>query len=270
MGSRYQYGIRNGAVNCPPYGNGPYTWRNDGLTHEDRLTVAPYRYSLFEGFKKLPQLSNTIDGAWSTEAVRNCNTNFEILGSGASDLDVTFATTVGGIELQTDGGGTNAVIVLPHLDASQSAWTGIKWGTENEVIWETAIRTGSAITTCDIHAGLKLTNVPAVSTDDDSVFFRYAGGTDTNWQALNSIATDDTAIDTGVAVAASTDYYFRIEIDAARIATYYINDKQVGSSSALTNDIDFIPYIGILESAASARTLNIAWQAISRIMGESS
>lgn len=262
----YPLGIRRGS-NQPPYRKGPYTWGNKGLTHEDRLTVAPYRYTLHEHFCKLPQLTGTIDGTYDTETVRNCNMDFELKGTNSSDGDVTFASTIGGLQIETDTGSADQEIILPHLDSEQSAWTGIPWGTENQVIWEATIRT-SAITDTLIWLGLKETEASAIATDDDKAWFRYSAAADTNWQALYSIGGTDTAIDTGIAVVADTNVYFRIEIDEDRIARYYINDEHVGTSTALTNDKDLIPYIGVQTETTAAKKIYVASEHISRIIFE--
>jgi len=245
-------------VSSPSYSSGPYYWDQD-LTHYGRYSENPNRKTLVERFNRLPQLNASV--AVST------NLDFEILGTNASNDDVTFAATVGGIQLQTDGADNDQVIVLPHLDTSQSAWTGIKWGTENQTVWEAVIRT-DAITACTIWAGLKLTNTSVVATDDDQAFFRYAAASDTNWQCVYSIGGTDVSADSGVAVAANTNVYFRIEIDSDRKANFYINDVKVAQSTALTNDVDLIPYVGIHANAAAAKTLNLVSEKISRIIFE--
>jgi len=174
---------------------------------------------------------------------------------------------VAGIQLQTDGGGTDSVIIAPHLDTTQTAWTGILWGTENQTIWEAVIRIGSSIADVVFWAGLKLTNTATVATDADQVFFRFDAGV-ANWEATYSIAGVDVETDTSVAVAINTTYKLRIEIDSSRIAHFYINDNKVAVTTALTDDIDLIPYIGLLESAAAAKDMVICYQKISRIWYE--
>jgi len=227
----------------------------------------PDRYELVEYYKKLPQLNATIDGVYTGEVVRNCNTDFEILGGNASDLDVTFSTTVAGIQLQTDGGSGDAIIVLPHLDSLYTAWTGVLWGTENQLIWEAVIRTGAAVTSVTMWAGLKLTNTETVATDDNQVYFRFDVGV-ANWECVSSIGGTDTETDSGVVVAAATNYYFRIEIDADRVASFFINDAKVAQTTALTDNIDLIPYVGVQDDSANAREIVLIKQKISRLVFE--
>ena len=119
---------------APPYTNNPY-YSDMDETHYGRQTINPNRYNLVENFPRLPSINASIGIA--------VNTDFEVLGTNASADDVTVAATIGGIQLQTDGADNDQVIIAPHLDSGQSAWTGVKWGTENQVIWEAVIRTAA-------------------------------------------------------------------------------------------------------------------------------
>ena len=255
---------------APPYRLGPYKWDQD-MEHSGRFDPSGEfdRYTLTENFAKLPQLNATIDGVYTGEVVRNCNTDFEILGTSASDLDVTFSTTVAGIQLQTDGGSADQVIVLPHLDSLYSAWTGVLWGTENQTEWECILRTDASIADVTIWAGLKLTNVSVVATDADQVFFRFDGGV-ANWEAVTSIGGTDTETDTGAAniVAINTTYKLKVKIDSARVATFFINNTLVHTTAALTDNIDFIPYVGVQDTTAAAKTIVLSKEKISRIIFE--
>jgi len=223
------------------------------------------------GASGLPQLNAVTDppaaDTYNTAAILallNADRHFEILGNNASSDDVTISAE-GGIKMETDGGGTDAVILLPHLNAGQSPWTSFTWGTDQEVAWEGHIKTGSAITSEVIWAGLKLTNTSVTATDNDQVFFRFAPGTNSGkWQAVYSIGGTDTETDSGVTVAADTEYHLLVTIDSSRIARFYINGALVETSTALTNATDLIPYIGILESAAAAKHMYVYGQAISR------
>ena len=228
----------------------------DGLLHR-----SPARVYYEEFFERLPSVNGSL--------AHTVNQNFEVLGSGGSADDVTFSTVTAGLKIETDGGGTNSVIILPHLASNQTSWTGTKWGTENQVTWECAIRTGSAITAQVIWAGLKLTNTATIATDDDQVFFRYSTtDSDTTWKVESSIGGSDTATDSGVSVAVDTNYTFRIEIDSARRAHCYINDKRVYTTAALTNDVDLIPYVGLLEQAAAAKHMYLFYEKIGRKLFE--
>lgn len=263
---------------CPPYSNGPY--EHDQILVRNKPCVdGADRYVLEENFSQLPGVNADIapasaddaaDGATAAEIALMMakSKHFEVLGTNASSDDVTFATTVGGLQLQTDGADNDQVIILPHLDTGQTAWANVLWGTENQVIWEAIIKTDSAITTQTIWAGLKLTNTSVIATDADQVFFRYAAAADTNWQCINSIGGTDVSGDSGVVVAASKIYYFRIEIDADRKAHFFINNKEIYVTAALTNDVDLIPYVGIHANTDAAKSLYLVKQKISRYVYE--
>ena len=221
------------------------------------------RYELVEYFYKLPKGNGDIqNAAESTRMI--ANSNFEILGNSSDNADVTYSTTVAGIECQTDGGSGDSIIILPHLDSGQTAWKQILWGSENQVIWEAVIRMGAAVTSQTFWAGLKLTNTETIATDADQAYFRFDATDDTNFKAIYSINDVDVSIDTGVLPVINTNYYFRIELDSNRVPLYYIDDKQVGQGTALRDNIDFIPYIGIQDDSASAREIIIALTKISR------
>ena len=136
----------NGNPASPPYSNGPYV-QNQDMEYSGRLNASGEfdRYALETQFERLPQLNATIDQVYTEETARAASQDFEILGTSASDLDITFSATIAGLQLQTDGGSGDQVIILPHLDAQATAWTGTKWGTENKTEWECIIRTDANI-----------------------------------------------------------------------------------------------------------------------------
>jgi len=223
--------------------------------------INPTKYGLFDSFAQLPAISADVGYTKSL--------NFEILGTNAVSTDCARSTTIGGIALTTHGADNDSTILLPHLTSGLSAWTGVKWGTENQVNWETVIRTGT-ITTALYWAGLKLTNTPTEATDNDQVYFKYDTDIpDTTFIAVYSIADTDVEVDTGVTVVANTNYKFNIKIDSSRKAHFYIDDVEVACSTALTNDVDLIPYIGVKQLAGSiTRTLVVVYEKISRIIFE--
>ena len=238
-----------------------------GAVHPVGLNALSTRYELrwVAGARGKPGVNGDIQNA--AEATRMiADPDIEVLGTNASSDDVTFYAE-GGITLETDGADHDQVILLPHLDASQSAWTQVTWGTDQETTWECWIRTGAAVDTSTvIWAGLKLTMTEVTATDADQVFFRYQDTVnDGEWQAVSSIGGADDAHDTNVVVAINTDYHLKIVILADRTAKMFINDVLVETTGALTNAIDLIPYIGIQsEGVAAARSMAVRGQAISR------
>jgi len=253
----------------------------DNVTFNKNVRVSPGRYSLEEHFKKIPNANTVIVAAFTntdashidntaiTLARENANKDFELLGDNADIADFSWSTINGGLLLETGGADNDQVIIAPHLDSAQSAWTGVLWGTENQVIWEAQLMTTAIITPVLIWAGLKLTNTPVIATDDDQVYFRYDTDVpNTNIQCITSIGGTDTTTDSGVTVAIATEYNLRIEIDSDRKANFIINDVIVHRTAALTNDIDLIPYIGLQQLGAADSSLVLCYEKISRILFE--
>jgi hypothetical protein len=254
------------------YANGTASVQFDGvpLTLSGDYTVTGFnglssRYELSwqAGQRGKPGINADINSA--TESVREiADPDFEVLGTnGTSALSTYYAE--GGITFTTAGADNDQMILVPHLDANQSAWEQVTWGTDQETIWECALRTTATITSMTIWAGLKLTNTSVTATDNDQAFFRYAAATNSGkWQAIHSIGGTNTATDTGIAVAASTVYRLRVAIDASRIARFYINGVLVSTSTALTDATDLKPYVGVQANTGAARSIYIIGQAISR------
>jgi hypothetical protein len=227
------------------------------------------RFSLVKWFgeRGKPGLNADIQNA--AEATRMVtDPDFEVLGTNASSDDVTY-NAEGGVLLTTDGADGDGVFLLPHLDANQSAWTQVTWGTDESVEWEALIETGAAITNSIIWAGLKLTNTDVVATDADQAYFRYENGVGSGaWQCVSSNAGTDTTTASGVTVAVSTKYHLKIAIDSSRIARFYINGVLVETTAALKTGIDLIPYICVeADGAAEAKTLVAYGTTISRECG---
>ena len=257
------------------------------------------RYYLEEYFVQLPKLNavNIIDpDADDASALALhvlANKNFEVLGTNMTSALSTRNATAAGITLTTAGADQDQAIVLPHLDSNQTAWTGTKWGTENQTVWECSINT-NAIDNQKLWAGLKLTNDQLVATDANQAFFKFQTDatnseafTDfTKWHFVHSIGGTDYISQLPITVAANTIYHFKIEIDSDRKLSIFVDGQQYNitstsgstggtavttgttKSAALTDDVDFIPYIGIEAGAAAAEAVNIHYTAISRAMYE--
>ncbi len=228
------------------------------------LNRLPERFELkwVAGARGKPGINADILNA--TESVRMiADPDFELLGTNAVSTCSAF-NVEGGITLTTTTGSGDQVIVVPHLDASQSSWGTVTWGTDQATSWECHIKTGSAITSTIIWCGLKLTNTSVGATDAEQAFFRYeAGDLNGDWAVWASIGGTDVTTDTGIAVVLSTNYHFRIDIDAARIAKFYINGILVYTSAALAAG-DFIPYIGVQTATGAAKHIVARGQTISR------
>ncbi len=247
----------DGSPASPPY-QGDQQYEVDRPFIFQTPNVESYeRTVLTENFNQLPGANGDVGIAF--------NVDFEVLGAGSDQGDVTFAAEVGGIQLETDASGSQQVVIAPHLNSEQSAWTGIKWGNENQVIFEAVIRTGASIASIIIWAGLKLTFDQDITADNDQAFFRFDAGV-ANWETVTTVGgTGDTEVDTGVVVAVSTIYYFKIVIDSDRKPHYFINNKEVNVGAALTNDVNLIPYVGV---EGNAKNIVLVKEKISRIIFE--
>jgi hypothetical protein len=210
-----------------------------------------HRYTLIERFVQRPALNADLLTSTATHAVSN--SDFEVLGGNASSDDVVLAVG-GGVTLTTDGGAntTDSVIILPHLDTGQTAWSAVKWNTLDRVIFETVIKTSSSID-CIIWAGLKLTNVNTVADDNNQCYFRYAAAVNSGtWGLISSRSGTDTTTNSGVTVAVSTSYHLMIRIDGAAVPHFFINGVEYGQGlAALTANIDLIPYVGVIQATSS-------------------
>ena len=229
------------------------------------------------------------------------NPNFEVLGTNMTDALCTRSATRAAITLTTATTDADQAVLAPHLDAGSSAWTGVKWGTENYTEWETSITTSAAIDNQKIWAGLKLTMDQLPQTDANQAYFYFAtDGTVgqviadfTKLYFINSIGGVDYLTNTGITVAASTEYHLKIKFDSARRMSIFINGVQYGVSNtaitafdgttsvtgtvvtnsgqkslAMTDDIDLIPYIGIEAGDGAAAALDVSYCAINRVLFE--
>ena len=253
------------------------------------------RFYLDEWFSQRPGLNADIDQVSTVEVQRALNRNWEALGTNMTTALATFATTSAGVLATTAGADQDQAILTPHLDTAATAWAGCLWGTENEVHWETSIML-PAIDNQNVWAGLKLTNAPEVATDANQAFFNFLTDSDNSGQDYDdftklhfvySVANTDYISQLPITVAANTPYHLKMEIDSDRKVTIFVNGIQYNvtstsgstggtavtavqpgtaatKSTALTNDIDLIPYNGIEANAGAAEALNTHYVCMSR------
>tara|TARA_R110000796_G_scaffold252486_1_gene387082 strand:+ start:1289 stop:2170 length:882 start_codon:yes stop_codon:yes gene_type:complete len=251
------------------------------------------RYYLSSYFKKRPAINADIDQVYTVEVARAASKNFEVLGTNMTTALCTFDTTRAGITITTAGADQDQAIIAPHLDTAFTAWTGVLWGSENQTQWECAIST-NAIDNQKLWAGLKLTNDQLVATDANQAYFKFQTDA-TNSEAftdftklhfIHSIGGTDYISQLPITVAANTTYKLRIVFDSARKISIFVDGIQyditttAGStggtavakgttkSTAMTDDIDFIPYIGIEAGAGAAEALDVHYQSMNRIIFE--
>ena len=233
---------------------------DQSLDRKNRLTYSKV-------FIRPPGLNADIQNA-AESARMIVDPDFEILGTNASSDDATIATT-GGVTIETDGGDNDFVVILPHLDASQSAWATTLWDTAKSPSYETTIETGASVAATEIWAGFKLTNVFLNTTDNDSIYFLYDSVT-TSWQFnVSRAGTDETytvPTDICAAVAASTRYRLRIEVYSDRTCMGFINDKPIRETrfAAVTSLTTLIPYTGVMAAAAAAKKITVKYLEVGR------
>ena len=264
-----------------------------GIKDARRIYLEEYFYQR-PGLNAVNIIDPDADSASDLAITQAANKNFETLGTNYTTALTTFASTSAGILMTTATSDQDQAILLPHLDTNQTAWSGTKWGTENQVEWECSIQAAQTDNE-KIWAGLKETNDHPVATDDDKVYFKYQTDADNSeafsdysyWHLVHSIGGTDYISQTPVTFAADTPYHLKIVIDSDRKMTYFINGIQynvtttAGStggtavtavqpgtaavkSAALTDDVNLIPYIGIENGDAAAAVLNVHYTAISR------
>ena len=274
------------------------TTASTGTEHDRTLGTTAKdarRFYLDEWFLQRPGLNANIDQVSTVEVQRALNRNWEALGTNMTTALATFATTSAGILATTAGADEDQAILTPHLDTAATAWAGCKWGTENEVHWETSIML-PAIDNQNVWAGIKLTNAPELATDDDQAFFNFLTDADNSGQAFTdftklhfvySVGGTDYISQLPITVAANTIYHLKMEIDSDRKAAIFVNGIQYNvtqtsgstggtavtavqpgtaatKSLALTNDVNLIPYNGIEANAGAAEALNTHYICMSR------
>ena len=259
----------------------------NGINGSQFVLCDPDRYHLEEYFGQKPHVAGVMNVTSSV--------HFEALGTNASTDDITFSSTIAGLQLQTDGSDNDSVIILPRIaPANITAWSGCKWGTENQVQFETLVRTDASIADMCFYAGLKLTNTEVYATDANQAYFLYDTSDDSGALTTNgnlhfvvSIGGTDFVTDLGITIAAATNYRLGISIDSARKVSAYVNGVQYSLSQAgtaggatvspakgeqkslaLTDDIDLIPYVGVKARGGAAKTLHLSYEKISRIIFE--
>jgi len=221
--------------------------------------------------------------------------HFMVVGTNMTSALVTRNATRAGIVATTATADQDQAIICPNSGTAETGWADTVWGTENQLDWECSISL-PALDNQKVWAGLKLTNDQLVATDADQIYFKYQTDatnseafTDfTVWHFVHSIGGTDFISALPITVEAETEYHFRIQINAAREAAIFVNGIQydvtttAGSTggtavasgtdrtAALTNNVDFIPFIGIEAGAAAAEALQVHYTNMSRELFESS
>ena len=201
-------------------------------------------------------------------ATEPANPDFQLTGTNCVSANCTFRAT-GGLTFTTTAALNDQMIVSPQAN-TQSAWGGISWAPNGQPIFKAAcFGAGAASANRRMGIGLKLTAGSFdAGTDNDQVYFlddttRNGNG---NWWVIVSINNVDTAVDTGVAVAAAL-FQFVIKVSAAGVCTCFINDQLVHTTAALTAAGALVPVAGVQAiGAAGAQVMNLVPWDISRVV----
>lgn len=200
------------------------------------------RYYLEEYFYKRPGLNALIDDTDTEASYVPTNKHFELVGTNAASNNCDWGGAYAGIKLTTAGTDNDQIIVAPHLDAKRdsqadSAWSGILWGTENQVTWECCVTLGTNMKShAAFWAGLKLTNTSVIATDANQAYFFLASDDDLGNIYANgylhfaySIADVQYVTNLGISPTVLTQTYrLKISIDGNRKVAVYVNGVQYG------------------------------------------
>ena len=221
----------------------------------------------------------------------NNNNNFRIEGTNSTESSVSYNTDLG-MNLTTTAGDEDQVIITPI-----SRWGSTIWKTEASIEWECMIKVPD-ITTIGFWCGMKLTNTNDYTTDINQMFFVY----DTTAvesltasklyfiysnSATNDYITQIDKLNSNDEITTEMIFNFKIRLNYNRQVSIFINDVQYpisnteGTSSikkssqtgctnvstaAMTDDISLYPYIGVITRANAAKTINVLYQKINRLI----
>lgn len=230
-------------------------------------TGGDWSTSLYEQFDILPAATQAAGKSYM----------FDLTGAGTPT--VAFATDGGGLTIGTtsaDAGADNDESALWSLAAG--AWSvPRKPNLTRKHRLAAKIKTGASVASYCIQWGLKLTDTAVYKTDADQILFVFdtdavdvdpaTGYADiaagmTTWYVIVSIGGSEYVFNTGVVVAASTEYDVAIEIGTDGKAHCFLNGNEVNLSalSALTSTASLLPTFRVLERAGSAtKTATIRW-----------
>lgn len=249
----------------------------------DRVNFEKYgsdpstRWVFVDPMVKRPLIASDLDpGTVNQAAVRllsAANLNLMAAGTNMTSALSTFGSA-GGVTLTTAGANNDQALLVPASVNSGGTFiteiggsTGTStptspWLTNKSLKFEAIINL-SSVANVRLVAGFKLTNTPTLATDDDQVYIGFDTGssvTATRFRRVHSVAgTDfDVAESTGgFTVAAATDYRLSIDLDANRVPTFFINGRQIGIGSALTNSCGLMPVIGLQALTGAAKAMTI-------------
>ncbi len=184
-------------------------------------------------------------------------------GSGGTDFAIT-AGSLGGIITGATGATDNNTVAItgPAL-----AWLP----TDGTIRMGCRLHIGAAVTTAAINIGLtdtvasgtlempaELSVVTYTTTATDAVVFLFDTDATTDTVRCCGVAddTDGTHVDSSVVPVASTYNDFLMEVTAAGVATFYIDEVLVGTvAAACTPAVPLVPIIAAEARTTTTRTI---------------
>lgn len=238
------------------------------------------RVSFRHEFNTLPGLSTQHRAYSPKSSGRLVNYDWMVSGKNIaghnSSRGAYFDTSGDGlIWLAASSKSSNRLTLRPRpngvVNKAYSKWASMLWGTDEEVVFDTTIKTsavaGEATTTSGelLQAGLVLTHVfndhsgttPTITDADQVQFVRDNLKDATRLYFLTSIAGTDTLIDTKVDLASSTRYRLQIKLDVDRLPHWFVYTAgemtQFGvGTTALTTAINLIPHVSMRANGSLA------------------
>lgn len=233
-------------------------------------------------FDKLPLVAADADPSTVNQTTQRLkdggSRNLILSGTNAVSANVTADTNGdGGATILNTGGGSDQGIVSPLTinGGAASGFNRVRWKPGKQATLRARFTTGASALATIIHVGFKLTANLDETTDNDQVMFVFNTAVDAvNWYGATSIGGVDARVafapisgqpplSPWIKYAITTNYDVRIQISAAGIPSFYLEDKLVGSGTkALTSAAAFIPVIGIQGASKSltARYLSCSRQ----------
>lgn len=230
------------------------------------------------------------------------NQNFVLTGTNSvTDDSVQWSPSFAGVNIGTSNSDDDTCILFPRSSQDvefggggdePTAWTGVKFGTENKIEFKSALSTDSSIDNMGFWSGLKAASTGGYELDVDQAYFLYASDdtlgaltTNANLHFVYSVAGVDYVTDLGIAITANTTYRLRILFDDNRLASVYVNNVRYGlattsvvggstqsittqKSLALTDDVDLLPVVGVQTFTTATKSIQCHYIKLSRDLFE--
>jgi hypothetical protein len=229
------------------------------------------RFMFDERFIRAPKLNLLLlwPAAYSdtaSQAIETANKDFELVGTNADSTKSVIGNT--GLELATAGAAADQMIVKPHADANQSAIDTYDWEPDRAIAASWAFLTDAAFVGQLICMGFRPTATLSAGataldtvTDLNKFLVRGLEGTDTNFQLITSVGGVETVVDSGVPLAASTNYSFTVSVQADRSVVFTSQNLTTGALTTVpcptvmgTASLG-VPFFGVEATGAVAETI---------------